>query len=316
MADVKWIKIVTDIFDDEKMLLIESMPDADTLIVIWFKLLCMAGKTNNNGVFLLSGKVPYTEEMLSTIFRRPLNSVKLALKTFEDLGMIETFENVITIPNWNKHQTLDKLEKKTNYMRDYMRDYRQKQKLLASKSNVKSSRKTNVKNDGKTNVSSLRKSNVNALDKIRLDKESDKESDIEIDKIDMMQSDHQSIEIDADKFMDDWNTLADYGIKPVRIIGPTTERGENLRSCIEQFGLDSFAEIIEQIKHSDYLLGKTDRTVPVAFDWIIDIDNYGKVLEGFYRNKEKPQRKPRNFCPEPERTSEDFEQLEKDLLDN
>ena len=29
MADVKWIKIVTDIFDDEKMALIDAMPDRD-----------------------------------------------------------------------------------------------------------------------------------------------------------------------------------------------------------------------------------------------------------------------------------------------
>ncbi len=48
---VKWIKIVTDIFDDEKILLIESLPDADSIIVIWFKLLCLAGKQNNSGVF-------------------------------------------------------------------------------------------------------------------------------------------------------------------------------------------------------------------------------------------------------------------------
>ena len=41
MADVKWIKIVTDIFDDEKMILIESLPDADSIMVCWFKLLCL-----------------------------------------------------------------------------------------------------------------------------------------------------------------------------------------------------------------------------------------------------------------------------------
>ena len=28
MAEVKWIKIATDIFDDEKILLIEALPDA------------------------------------------------------------------------------------------------------------------------------------------------------------------------------------------------------------------------------------------------------------------------------------------------
>jgi len=50
MADVKWIKFTTDIFDDEKILMIEAMPSADTIIVIWFKLLAFAGKQNNDGV--------------------------------------------------------------------------------------------------------------------------------------------------------------------------------------------------------------------------------------------------------------------------
>ena len=36
MSGVKWIKICTDIFDDEKIVLIESMPEADGIIVIWF----------------------------------------------------------------------------------------------------------------------------------------------------------------------------------------------------------------------------------------------------------------------------------------
>ena len=128
MADVKWIKIVTDIFDDEKMLLIESLPSADSIIVIWFKLLCLAGKNNNNGVFIMSDKIAYTDEMLATIFRRDVNTVRLALKTFEAYGMIEIVDGVITIPNWGKHQTLDKIEKKTAYMKEYMRDYREKQK--------------------------------------------------------------------------------------------------------------------------------------------------------------------------------------------
>ena len=112
MGAVKWIKIVTDIFDDEKMLLIESLPGADSIIVIWFKLLCLAGKNNNSGVFLLNGRIPYTEEMLATIFRRDLNTVRFALKTFEDFEMIEIINDTITIPNWSKHQTLDAYEKK------------------------------------------------------------------------------------------------------------------------------------------------------------------------------------------------------------
>ena len=139
MADVKWIKITTDIFDDEKILLIESMPSADSIIVIWFKLLAFAGKQNNDGVFLMSNRIAYTDEMLATIFRRDVNTVRLALKTFESFGMIEIVEGVITIPNWNKHQTLDAYEKKKERDRLYQAQRRAAQKALIGKSSDKSS---------------------------------------------------------------------------------------------------------------------------------------------------------------------------------
>ena len=66
MADVKWIKITTNIFDDEKILLIESLPDSYAIITVWFKLLCLAGKQNNSGVFMM-GRIAYTDKMLATI---------------------------------------------------------------------------------------------------------------------------------------------------------------------------------------------------------------------------------------------------------
>ena len=169
MADIKWIKIVTDIFDDEKMLLIETLPEADSIIVIWFKLLCLAGKQNNSGVFTLNNKIPYTEKMLATIFRRKETTVKLALETFENFGMIEIINNTITIPNWSKHQNFDKIEAKNEYMREYMKQYREKQKLLAE---GKKQCKVNSKVNSKTNVSLLDKNRIdkNRIDKNRIDK--------------------------------------------------------------------------------------------------------------------------------------------------
>lgn len=131
MADVKWIKITTDIFDDEKILLIEGLPSSDEIIVIWFKLLILAGKQNNNGVFLMNERIPYTDEMLATIFRRDINIVRLALKTFEQFGMLELVDNVITIPNWNKHQQLDSYEKKKQQDRERQKARRAEQKVLA-----------------------------------------------------------------------------------------------------------------------------------------------------------------------------------------
>lgn len=155
MAQVKWIKICTDIFDDEKILLIESMPDADSIIVIWFKLLCLSGKQNNKGVFMLNDKIAYTEEMLAAIFRRPLNTVRLALKTFESYGMIEIIDNVITIPNWEKHQNLDTLEKKREYDKAYQSNKRMQQKLLIEEKNRNNIVRASY--DGQTTVVPLEK---------------------------------------------------------------------------------------------------------------------------------------------------------------
>lgn len=129
MAEVKWIKITTDIFNDEKIMLIEQMPEADTMLVIWFKLLCMAGKENNYGVFLMRNRMPYTEEMLATIFRRPLNTVRLALTTFEAFGMIEIEDEIICIPNWEKHQNLEGLERIRELNRERNKKYRERKKL-------------------------------------------------------------------------------------------------------------------------------------------------------------------------------------------
>ena len=167
MAEVKWIKIVTDVFDDEKILLIETLPEADSLIVIWFKLLCLAGKQNNNGVFLMNDRIPYTEEMLAAIFRRPLSTVKLALKTFEDFGMIEVVDGVIVIPNWDKHQSLDKLEMAREQTRKRVAKHREKQKLIA----LGEGKEEDVTQCNVTEVLHVTQSNADREDKIRLEED-------------------------------------------------------------------------------------------------------------------------------------------------
>ena len=132
MTDIKWIKITTDIFDDEKILFIEELPEADSIIVIWFKLLCLAGKQNNAGVFMFNDRIPYTEKMLATIFRRKESTVHLALETFEQFGMIEVVNGAVTIPNWEKHQNIDGMEKIREQNRQRVARHREKQKLLAA----------------------------------------------------------------------------------------------------------------------------------------------------------------------------------------
>ena len=136
--DISWIKLKTKRFDDEKIQLIEAMPEADAILVIWIKLLILAGKTNSNGYILLAENIPYSPEMLSTIFRRPLQIVKFALKTLKDFGMIEVTEsNVMLISNWEKHQNIEGLDRVREQNRIRQSNFRTK-KLQLSQENKES----------------------------------------------------------------------------------------------------------------------------------------------------------------------------------
>ncbi|OLR56232.1 hypothetical protein BHK98_09240 [Hornefia porci] len=128
MEGMKWIKLSTNIFDDEKILLIENLPEHDAILVIWFKLLCLAGKHCTDGIFLMNDRIPYTDEMLAAIFRRPLNTIRLALATFEQYGMIEIVNDTITMPNWEKHQNIEAMSRKKAIDRERQRRFRDKQR--------------------------------------------------------------------------------------------------------------------------------------------------------------------------------------------
>ena len=260
MADVKWIKITTDIFDDEKILMIESMPSADSIIVIWLKLLTFAGKQNNDGVFLMSNRIAYTDEMLACIFRRDINLVRLALKTFEQFGMIEIVEKVITIPNWNKHQSLDAYEKKKERDRLYQSERRAKQRLLASGSSDESS-------DSQPTPSS----DVVVSEG---DKEREKEKEKELDN---------KISTDLQSVVDLYHSIC---VSYPRIRSLSDARKKAIKARLKSYSLDDFKTLFENAEASSFLKG-VDGGWKASFDWLIKEANMLKVLEGNYTDKPK-----------------------------
>ena len=134
MPEISWIKLATAVFDDEKMLIIDSMPECDAVEVMWIKLICQAGKCNAGGWIWLEEGKPYTDEMLSAVFRRPLNTVRLALDLFKKLGMIEINEYGIFIPGFSKHNNLEAMEKVKDNWRKASERYRNKHKTSLTKS--------------------------------------------------------------------------------------------------------------------------------------------------------------------------------------
>lgn len=278
MADVKWIKITTDIFDDEKILLIESLPDAYAIITVWFKLLCLAGKQNNSGVFMM-GQIAYTDKMLATIFRMKEAIVTMALQTFEQFGMVEIVDGVITIPNWGKHQNLEQLEDRKRYQREYHREYRKKQKLLAD--GCKDLRKC------------LRNDDVNAT-------EEDKIRDKEIKK-------NKEESITCKQVIDLFHSICT-SYPSVKTLSEARKKA--IKARMNTYSLDDFRIAFEKAEASSFLKGSNDRNWAANFDWMIKDANMAKVIDGNY--DDRPGKSSNSI--EHNRHNYDFEEIEKGLL--
>ena len=148
MAELKWVKIVTDMFENPKIIAIESRKNSDRNLVIWIKILCLAGKINNSGLLTLNGSKPFDETMIASAIRRDTEKVKEAISIFKEYGMMENINGIYAVCNWDKYQSTDKIEKMNERQKEYMKGYRAKQKSLCNPNG-----NTNGNTNGNANVS-------------------------------------------------------------------------------------------------------------------------------------------------------------------
>jgi predicted phage replisome organizer len=214
MSEVTWFKVLTDIFSDDKIKIIQSMPEGDALLVMWFKVLSQAGKTNDGGYIYLKKNIPYTAGMLSTLFSKQQQLVELAMRTFVEFGMIDIDEKgYIFVTHWERHQSIDKLnqlKEKTNLR---VQRHREKKKLELMECNV---------------TETLPKRPINAVER-ELDIELDKEKDTlscksDFDKVSKAYADiHKVLELPYSNGPL-LSKLLDEGIPPDHIIGVIKEK--------------------------------------------------------------------------------------------
>lgn len=163
MAEVKWIKLHTGMFDNAKIKYIRTLPEGNNMVLIWVMLLSKAGKCNSNGFIFLTESIPYTPQMLASEFGFDSYLIELALGTFSKLDMIHLENHTIQVIGWEEHQNIEGLEKIREQNRLRKQRQREKEKILAI---------SNMSRDMSQNSR-----NSHAIEE---DKEEDKEIDIYI----------------------------------------------------------------------------------------------------------------------------------------
>ena len=155
MGEVKWIKVSTDMFNNNrKIKQIELMPEGDAILVIWLKLLLLAGNINDGGAIYLTPEIPYTDEMLANELRKPLTTTRLALSIFEKYGMIEIVDDILMLSSWEKYQSADKLAEIREKNRIRQDNYRKRQKKITDNvsSNVTVTLRNAVEEEGEEDL--------------------------------------------------------------------------------------------------------------------------------------------------------------------
>lgn len=109
MADVKWIKLTTDMFDNRKIKHLRRLPDGNNIVLLWIMLLTMAGRCNAGGMIFLTENIPYTSKMLADELGLEENTVKLGIEALESLNMVVADNGYFTISGWEEYQNTDKL---------------------------------------------------------------------------------------------------------------------------------------------------------------------------------------------------------------
>lgn len=130
MAEIKWIKITTDMFDNRKIKHLRRLPDGNNIVLIWVMLLTMAGRCNSNGMIFLTENIPYTPKMLADELDFEENTVALALDALKGLNMIVTDSGFFSIAGWQEYQNIEGMDKIREQNRIRQANFKKKQKLL------------------------------------------------------------------------------------------------------------------------------------------------------------------------------------------
>lgn len=190
-----WLKLKRDFFKRHDIQIIEDMPNGKDYILFYLKLLCES--VDHDGNLRFNEEIPYNEEMLSTITRTNIDTVRSAIKVFSQLQMMEILDNGTIYM-----KEVKKMLGSESYWAERSRVYRAKQKCLTSSNECQTRQGKSIDKE---------------IDKDKeLDKELEKDRDIDIIFKDMMKELKKKIPpLTYDTFFE---SLEHNGVKDNRLV--------------------------------------------------------------------------------------------------
>lgn len=239
---------VQDFMTDEKLM--ECSAEATG---VYIRLMCLMHKSENYGKILLKQKHKQNDKQiknfacqLAKFFPYDCASIERGISELIEERVIE-FENDFIV---QKRMIIDN-------------EISEKRALAGKNGGVSTQAKNNKKS--KNYVEYFAKAKTQANSEIKIENE-DKNCKVCIEK-----------EI-FDFFISTCSNLP----KPREL---TKSRKVAINARLRDYGVENIKEVIKLVNDSDFLNGKSDNKWNADFDWIMKPQNFIKILEGNYKNK-------------------------------
>ncbi len=260
-----WLKLDRGFFKRHDITVIEDMPNGKDYVLFYLKL--MLESVDHEGALRFSDTIPYNEQMLASVTHTNIDIVRAAMKILIELGMVEVFDD------------------KTLFMAEVA-------KLLDSETYAARRKREQRKEDEKGDNVPRLSPDCPQEKEIEKEKELETEIEQETEKDNGTLSDESVCRPeDVRQVFEAWQSL---GIQKLRKVpDSSTNIGKMLRARIKDYGIGSVLEAVEIVRASDFLMGKaTD--FQITFDWFVKPNNFLKIVNGNYDNREKKEQSTRH----------------------
>ena len=240
-----YLKLKEDFFSSDAMIVLENLQDGYKYSNILLKLYLKSLK--DEGRLMLNGRIPYNTKTLAQVTNHSVGDVELAIKAFEELGLVEILDNgaiyMLDIQNFIGRSSTEA---------DRVRNYRSRIEA----------EKTNELTDG---VQMYNKSTP----EIEKEKEKEKEKELELPAAERM----------------DYKHITELYHSNCPGLPKVRDLTDNRKKTLKAWGdINEMTEVFEIVSGSRFLNGDNDRKWKADFDWIIKPANRVKILEGKYSN--------------------------------
>lgn len=280
-----WIKLREDFFEDDSAIDYLMSQENGSDYVILYQLLCLKTSNTQGRLYSQVGEmiVPYNVEKIRRLTKYfSTDTIVVALELFKKCGLIYL----------EKESGLLKIDiesmvgsESANQAAIRKRKSREQQKIAENKAlwsgEPTSCDKMSHKNVTKSHIENksieYREKNISTNVDIseKSQKNSAEEAVVDLD---------DGFKDFSKRFVEEWNSIPE--LTSIRQLRPNSQRYKCFHARYLEVGGD-LMQLIDKIKCSSFLRGKNNRGWKVTLEWVMNPNNFDKVMENKYTDKGK-----------------------------